>query len=525
VIARGELLEPLWRGAAFSAGLWSHLRHPIDRAQARAVLERRLAERETDFLTLARRAIYGHRGSPYRRLLQIVGCEFGDLERLVRREGLEGALLELFRQGVYLTIEELKGKRLVTRRGEAFTVNLGRLRNPCRWVPSPFRGRAFWGNQAPLYEAMLADLAANSALTLEARGGLAWRHATWRGLEPSASVLWLLRFTGPGYLPVRWYTWDNPRTKDRPLVQRIAPRVTCWLGARMGSPFPRPEYVPDRNASPVLRWMEAELRSGRTPNLITTASFGIQVCRLAIERGIDLSGAQFSLGGDPLTPRRLDTVRQVGANAFPNYGSKESGFIAVGCLNPVHADEMHHYHDQHALIQAGSQTNDAALPPEALLITSLRLSWPLVLLNVSLGDHARLSERDCGCPLQRLGWARHLDTVRSFEKMKIAAKVVSGPRVTELLEAELPARFGGGPTDYQLVEELDEVPAGTPRLRLLVHPDATPDVENVAALFVDVLRSEGVPVEALQQQPDWFRVERRPPLVSAGGKTLPIHRD
>ena len=40
--------------------------------------------------------------------------------------------------------------------------------------------------------------------------------------------------------------------------------------------------------------------------------------------------------------------------------------------------------------------------------------------------------------------------------------------VIRVLDEVLPGRFGGGPTDYQLIEE--ETEDGRPRVRLLVHP-------------------------------------------------------
>jgi hypothetical protein len=50
-------------------------------------------------------------------------------------------------------------------------------------------------------------------------------------------------------------------------------------------------------------------------------------------------------------------------------------------------------------------------------------------------------------------------------------------------EKLLAARFGGGPTHYQLVEE--QAPDGRPRLRLLVDPAVGPvDPEAVAAAFL-----------------------------------------
>src|SRR5947208_15981190 len=109
---------PLADAAVAARLLWGIpplLRHQISPQEARATVARRLARREADFLALARRTIYANPGSPYRRLLEVAGCEAGDLERLARQEGLEGALRALFRQGVYLTVDEFKGRRPAVR--------------------------------------------------------------------------------------------------------------------------------------------------------------------------------------------------------------------------------------------------------------------------------------------------------------------------------------------------------------------------------------------------------------------------
>lgn len=56
--------------------------------------------------------------------------------------------------------------------------------------------------------------------------------------------------------------------------------------------------------------------------------------------------------------------------------------------------------------------------------------------------------------------------------------------IIPVLEEVLPARFGGAPTDYQLLEE--EGTAGNPRLRLLVHPRLGElDPRAVANFFLD----------------------------------------
>jgi hypothetical protein len=97
--------------------------------------------------------------------------------------------------------------------------------------------------------------------------------------------------------------------------------------------------------------------------------------------------------------------------------------------------------------------------------------------------------------------------------------------VIPVLEEVLPARFGGGPTDYQLVE--DEGEAGEPRLRLLVSPRVGDvDPHAVAEAFLAAM-SFGSGVERVMglmwRQARLLRVERRAPLTAASGKILHLH--
>lgn len=93
------------------------LRQSIDLREAEATLRRRVAEREESFLRLARRGIFDHRESPYRALLQNAGCEYGDLETLVRSDGLDEALRKLRAAGVWVTFEQFKGRQPLERDG------------------------------------------------------------------------------------------------------------------------------------------------------------------------------------------------------------------------------------------------------------------------------------------------------------------------------------------------------------------------------------------------------------------------
>jgi hypothetical protein len=103
-------LDDLAMALRLLSSLPGYLRHPLALDEALGSLRQRLERREPDFLDLARATIFANPASPYRALLRHAGCEYGDLERLVRQDGVEGALRVLHREGLYLTVEEFKGR-------------------------------------------------------------------------------------------------------------------------------------------------------------------------------------------------------------------------------------------------------------------------------------------------------------------------------------------------------------------------------------------------------------------------------
>lgn len=173
-----------------------------------------------------------------------------------------------------------------------------------------------------------------------------------------------------------------------------------------------------------------------------------------------------------------------------------------------------------------SQVDPAdGLPANALFISSLHPASPFILLNVSMGDQAIVVQRACGCPLEQLGWVTHLHTIRSYEKLTGGGMTFLDTDVIRVLEEELPARFGGTPTDYQLLEE--EADDGQPRLQLLVHPRVGPlDPNSVAEVFLRAIGSgssvERV-MEFLWRDANLLRVERKAPLTTHSGKVLHMH--
>jgi hypothetical protein len=519
-----ETFRRMAANARFLTRLPAHLRHPITVSEAREILYRRLQHRESDFLALVRRTIYPYPESPYRQLLEIAGCGYDDLARLVTKDGLDEALRVLCRAGVYLTVEEFKGRRPTIRGGVSIDVTPDRCRNPS--LVGHLRVQSS-GSRGPRTETVktleyLRDQAVNKCLVLDGRGG-PWRLAHWD--VPGGGLTALLASSLSGTTPERWFSPVDPRDPRLHARYRWSARAIRWGSLLAGRPLPAPRHVPVDDPLPIARWMRDVLETGGQPLLVGYSSAVVGLCQAARAAGIEIPGAQFTLDGEPLTQARLDVIRQVGADALPTYATSEAGRTGDGCLARHEVDEVHVESDLHGLIQPGAGGARPGLPPDSLLISSIRPSTAFILVNVSMGDQATLFERACGCPYEQLGWTTHLHSIRSFEKLTAAGMTFLDTDVIRVLEEVLPGRFGGIPSDYQLVEE--EAADGAPRIRLLVHPRVGPLPEDAVAQAFLAAIGRGSGAERIMSlvwgDARLLRIERRPPVAAETGKVLHLH--
>ncbi len=512
-------------GLGLLAGLPSLLRRPMRPRRARQILRQRLDRRAADFLALIKGAVFTGSSSPYRWLFALAGCEYGDLERLVVADGLEAALRTLFRQGVYLSVDEFKG-RIPLRRGSASTrLDPSTLRNPwTAWhVPVYTSGSRGERTMIPLDLAWYRARSVNISLWLDAHGGLDWQHATW-SVPGGTSLNALLEFAGVGSPLRRWFTPIDLSTAGLDPRYQWSARLLHWAGRALLVPMPRPEFVSVDDPLPIARWLSETLRAGGIPNLDTFPSLAVRVCQAASAAGLDLTGARFFVSGEPTTAARVQAIRRSGGQALPRYGTMESGPIGFGCLLPRAADDIHLFNDLHALVRVVPESAERfARTP--LLISSLRRSAPLVLLNVSLGDVADLAPSRCGCPLEALGWGTSLSNIRSVEKLTAGGMTFLDSDVISALEARLPELFGGGPTDYQLLES--EGDDGLPHLTLLVHPRVGPvDEAAVGDAFLSAIGGGEGPQRVMElhlRQARLLEVRRDSPYLTASGKIQHLH--
>ena len=243
------------------------------------------------------------------------------------------------------------------------------------------------------------------------------------------------------------------------------------------------------------------------------AGLGIRVCLAALDEGLDISGTFFRFGGEPYTEAKAEVVAATGSTAACHYSMSEIGRVACACSRPQAPDDMHFMSDKLATIQRERG---------GLWHTTLGSASPKIMINVESGDYAVMSERECGCPLGELGLTRHLQRVRSYEKLTTEGNHFLGSDLDTLLEEVLPRRFGGAPTDYQLVEE--EVD-GLSKVSVVVGPRIGQVAEeDVLSTVFGFLREQ--PRNRLMAdfwaQGEALRVVRCEPELTAAGN-LPLH--
>ena len=480
----GSLLGNARMAGRLVRRLPAYLKNSQTPEERESIVRRRLEQRADGFLRFMRRAVVEHAPSPYQKLLSHAGCEYGDLCNLVQLEGVEGALEVLLSQGVYLTIDEFKGRVPVERGSLRFDVAQDHFRNPL----SATHLLAFTSGSRGTPTSIGLDLevvkerSVNLFLALRAWQADDCRMAIWtvRGLTP---LLW---FSGNGRPVERWFRHGASSSPGLGGKFHWGRRAVTWTSHLAGAPLPVPQHVGVDEPAPVISWLSETLAHGHTPHLWSAPSSVVRVCQQAEAEGVDIRGARFTITGEPITGARLAIIERVGGDAAPDYGAAETGgSIAYGCRAPSAPDDVHLFSDLNALIQA----EHSPFPPGALLVTTLRPLAPFVMLNVSLGDRATMETRACGCPMERIGWRAHLRDIRSYEKLTAGGVSFEDTSIVEILESVLPARFGGGPTDYQLAEESG--PDDQPRLRLLVHPAiGSLDETAVADAFLNALGAE-----------------------------------
>ena len=520
------MLSELKMLARYLSALPGYLHSRVSIDEARRQLASQLARREAAFLGIVQHGIFGNPASPYLQLLRHAGAEYGDIAHQVGRDGAEATLGALYDAGVYLTIDEFKGRQPIVRPGLHLTARPADFDNPL--LARHYEGRTS-GSRGPGSRVIIdLDLLAHEAAyfyqylsTFELQGRPL---ALWRPVPPLAcGMKWALRLAKLGAPPVRWFSpipiaWGRENWKFALFTHLTL--LTAWA---LRHPLPRPQHVPAGEVDQVLGWLADVKRAGTPAALATSPSAGVRICLAACERGPDIAGTLFLFGGEPYTDAKAEVIHRAGCQGVNHYSMVEVGNVGLACGEPAQLDDVHLVTDKIAVIQRRPSLGVHGHSVEALVYTTVLPSCPKLMLNVESGDFGNLSVRPCGCFLGQLGFTLHLSGIRSYEKLTSEGMTFLGTELLRLVDEVLPRRFGGSSIDYQLVESEE---GGVSRISVVVSPGRGPiDEDAVLATVFEVLG--GVPGGAIMldhwRQAQTLRVVRQEPHATSSAKVQPLH--
>src|SRR5262249_20969994 len=125
-----SMLKNLTMAARLMRDFKTFLQQPLTLEEAGRILRERLARRDEAFLDIVARAVFGNARRPYLRLLNQARIRYGHIEGWMSRGSVEGALAEFYEAGVYVTLDEFKGRRPICRPGLELTVRAHDFDNP-----------------------------------------------------------------------------------------------------------------------------------------------------------------------------------------------------------------------------------------------------------------------------------------------------------------------------------------------------------------------------------------------------------
>jgi hypothetical protein len=512
----------------YASGLPRFLEQPVSPRTCLDGIRERLRAREANLLRIFEQGIYAQPQSPFRVLLEHAGVELGDVARLIRLHGVEGTVTRLYEEGVYVTYEEFKGLRPIERPGLSLPVTPTDFDNPLA-LPAYAAanvGSSGVGRRVRLDFDGLGTNAAYDSMILDLFEARERPGAIWLPVPPSLIGLAnVLRSAKLGRTVERWFSQNPLSPRAGSLKDYLLTKYTVRAARRNGVAFPAPEYVPLGDAQVVAEWLAEQTKAG-TPALISVGppSAGVRVCLAARERGLDITGTLFRFTGEPYTVDKARIVADAGCRASSNYSMTELNMVGIGCPAADQPDEAHFAADRLAVIQRERAVGGDGATVGALLFTTLYPSTPKLTLNLEVDDYAVLHKRDCGCAAEALGLDQHLHTIRSHAKLTSAGTTFFGGELLTLVEQTLPARFGGAPTDYQLVEEEQN---GLPTVAIVVSPRVGElDEGAVVAVVLDSVRVGPAyhrMMAGFWQDGETLRVVRREPHSTHSAKVLPLH--
>jgi hypothetical protein len=517
------MLDEAIHYSRMALGIYKFLRttpHP----DPEAVIRHQLENRETIFLDTARKVIFSNPRNPYYEMFGLAGCSFGDLERAVRKDGLESTLAGLHRQGVHLTHDEFKGKAPIVRSGRHIPARTSDFRNPL------YRGLIDSRSSGSRSKGTATSKSIEDQLYREAHERLRDRefrtegHAQIEVKPVLPSIIGLrscMEAHRRGRRVERWFAVGGGLRDSG--HYRWMTLGMVGLANLLGARVPLPTYLPPNDFAPVAEWI-ARRRAAGVPCMATGfSSSAVRIVAAALDRGLDIRGTLFWVGGEALTDAKRSVIESAGVAVYPRYGMSEIGPVGYACRQMTAGNCVHLCRDRLAVISHRRRAPFSDVEVNALLFTTLLPFAPHVLINAEMGDSGVIEPAHCDCLFTRLGFTEQVRDISSFGKLTGQGMTLVGTDIVRILEEALPARLGGSPGDYQLVEH--EGGAQT-QLTLRISPRAgISDPAKAKECFLREIRQlyGGTLAARTWSHAEGVDVTIAEPLATTTGKVLLLH--
>ena len=155
-------------------------------------------------------------------------------------------------------------------------------------------------------------------------------------------------------------------------------------------------------------------------------------------------------------------------------------------------------------------------------IPAFRDEIDLAVIDPQIDAQGRIEPCECDCEFARIGYTGALYDISSFGKLTGAGMTLAGTDMVRILEQVLPARFGGGPGDYQLVQR-----EGAKQTELLLRMSPrldTADPRQVKSFLLLEIRRlfGGAEASRVWKHSDALQVVRQAPTMTGRGKIFPL---
>lgn len=508
--------------AKMAIGLAQWARAPVE-ADPAGLVSRTLRERETNFLNLIHASVFQNPANPYASLMSWAGWTFASLESMTRKDGLEQTLRTLLDSGVYLTHEEFKGKKPVRRGTRQIEFDAAALANPVysgTWETSSSGSRSQGTvTRRSIEFQVYRDAQEHVLLGPHEFGSRA--NVTLAAILPATGGLRrIVTHLRMGTPVDAWF--PSGQDKEDSQHYRAITAVLVKELQVLGLKVPSPSYLPHNDYSPAARWIAERRAAGQLSVVTGGVSPGVRVADAALAAGLDISGTLFVVGGEALTEAKREVFERAGCEVHARYTISELGHIGFGCRQ-MRGNCVHISMDAVAVISRRRTAPLSHVEVDSLLFTSLLPTAATVLINVEMDDAGQLGPATCDCDLRRMGFDRQIDRIFSYGKLTGHSTSLLGGDMLDILERRLPAKFGGAPTDYQLVER--EGRAQT-ELELRVNPRlGLKSAEQVRGFVLGETRRlwGGALTAGTWAHSESLRVVFAEPYLSGERKVLPLH--